>query len=493
LYELGQLILEIDHVMVGFVLTQRIKNIDELDNSSEISVNKIQDVEGSVLHIIALYVLPEKHIVEEYFLEFIIHKVLVSSNITHIALVTRSQNYPGNDVIGMESYVEELQQEKGSADIATRLHFKQGAQIIKPIANYRPNDEKNLGYGILLLYDKESRKLNSHQNIARNISGGPVELNPDLIKTIVDENFKLFLRQKETGKKIEYNPMSTFEELGLESMQLLELRALLSGEFSVDLPLNFFILHETPNHIINHFIEIKLKPYKEWLYETKWVSRANPEVKVLEPNKTWIVFSDSNEQISSSIIEHLHGHKQKCITILSRNNFQKIDESTFSIRSISQDDYKQLFNEIQNFNEIAGVIYLCGLCDEVSELRDPPLSVLEGFHRYSLEGLILLVNNLATLKFPNPPRLWVVTKSIEQDGGVDSLSEWPLYALSKIIKEEYQKFQCTYIAINGQESPIEASERLFEEIEKVKDLSPVLSVRLLIQYVSRNFLPKLVI
>lgn len=49
------------------------------------------------------------------------------------------------------------------------------------------------------------------------------------------------------------------------------------------------------------------------------------------------------------------------------------------------------------------------------------------------------------------------------------MAECPLNALCKIIREEYPKFRCTYVAIDPRESPTESCETLFDELRSGTD------------------------
>jgi len=462
-YPEGQLIMETEKEILGFILSQKIANLDDLNTAQESTLETLEDPKGSIILLMSLLVVSKKHELKDQFLEFFLQKALVTNNIRQVASVLRCHNFPGQDVIGMESYVEELILEKGRADIATNLHVIHGAEINYPIPGYRPKDERNLGYGVLVSYTRNSRLLTTSQQPVKELPSFEEEINSEFIHRTIDQMTHIFL-QNCSAAKGQYDRTATFADMGIESLQLLQLRAMLSSEFAIDLPKNFFIICQTPNSIINFFIESKLQLYKQWLYETKWRSTAIPKPEILTPGKVWIIFEDLKNDIGLSLKEMLHDHNQKCISVALGNVFLKEDEENYTINSFSEEDYKRLLDTIPNRHNLCGIIYLWNDTENLNEFSDPTIEILEATHRNNLEGLVFLLNTLASIREVNTPRLWVVTQSIDQDGKVTSLAEWPLSALCKVAREEYQKFNCTLVAIDPQEKPTESCERLFDEI-----------------------------
>ncbi|MBS0635130.1 MAG: SDR family NAD(P)-dependent oxidoreductase [Verrucomicrobia bacterium] len=332
---------------------------------------------------------------EEEFLEFFLQQAFCTTGVTEVHAILSCENYPGKDVLSVELYVEELKHEKGSADLATKLHVKHGAEIIKCIPDYKPNDTKNLGYGVLVVYTKGSRVI-QHAVKLQNVLSYEREFSPDSIRESVEKIIK--------GFNVHYDKDKTVEELGFDDLQQLELRKFLSDEFRIDFPSNVFMLYPTPARIIDHIIAVKLQPYKEWLYETVWESTRKPDYRPLTSQRPWLLISEKDESYTQSLKEFLHEMGQQLTDDLS----------------------------------CAGAVVYLKAINLKGELEEQ--------HKAAIQPLVEIVNKMASLKSEFSPKLYVATESISIDGSEKCLVDWPLNALCKIIREEYPKFQCSVVS-----------------------------------------------
>lgn len=455
-----QFILETDKGFAGFLLSQRIKNLDVLTNVQEQAIDTLGDEKGSISLLIMLEVVPEKNELRDCLLKFFVQQALVTNDVTHAAAVLRCESFPGEDVLSMESYLEELIEEKGSPDRAIKIHLAQGAEIKGLIKKFRPEDKKNLGYGILVVYPRSSL-LFAPQQVSE-IEGYAEEITPELIEKRVDQMINVLLPK--TGN-IPYSRNTSFEDLGFDSNQLLQLRASVSTEFLIDLSRNFFTIHQTPLSVINFLIETKLKRYQQWLYEIKWQNTAIPDPNTHYPkNSLWILFEEPNDEVVLSLKKLFHEQEQSYITVSRGDQFRKENDTHYIINSSSLEDYTKLFNDIKDSSRLKGIIHLWNVSETISEKNEPAIEILESAHRSTLEGVLFLSKALATTRFVQTPSLWVVIKSLKEDGKVSSLIESPLNSLCKIAREEYNKFNCRVIVIDPRETPIDTAGRLFNEL-----------------------------
>lgn len=427
-YPHGQLVLETSAGIIGFLSALHLSSSDAL--VAEEHLDDLHDPQGSTVHLATFSVLPQNNLLlEEQFLEFFLQKTLSESMVNHVSCVLECQNYPGKDVISMESYVEELKQEKGSADLATRLHSRHGAEIKKCIPKYRPQDVKNLGNGVLVVYSRGKRTPVIRNDFKETLTFEK-EYTAESIEKSFENIIQRFLLESKKSLAVSYSKSSSFTHMGLDYLQLLELRSLLSEEFSMDLPSNFFVQYETAAAVINFFIDAKLQIYRDWFYKPQWQSTPKPQIETLPLNKNWLIVADLECSIVAPVCELLHEYGQKCIIVPSGSS-------------------------ISNLEDLEGVIYFTGAAED----KD-----LEKNLRSNIEGLVLLANQMAEKFVKKIPKLWVVTQSIAEDGNLTSLAEWPVNALCKIIREEYPQFQCCFVAVDAQESPLDAAEILFNEI-----------------------------
>lgn len=369
------------------------------------AVTALEDPHGPVLHI--THFAAKQY--EEELLQFVLQYAFSLPDSTYVTEAVSCQNYPGSDIISMESYVEELRQEKGSADLATKLHVASGAKIVSCLPNFRPEDKKNLGYAVLVAYTRES------------LTEAPLQLG-FYTTECTKESIQHLVTTLITSLCGTYSSDKTVSEMGLSDVQQVELRASLADELELDLPSNFFTLYPTGERIIHALIESKLKLFHDWLYEIKWQSTAKPDLISLTPNNSWHIAGENSSELSISLQEHLHTYSQRCTTLEAANN----------------------------------IVYI--------QLEPTPLEE-------SVMALVDLVNCAARLN--KECSLWVVTNYIAEDAAVEALNQWPLNALCKVIREEYPKLQCRFVSIDPLLSPQDNAELLFTELRAATDASDV--------------------
>jgi len=270
-------------------------------------------------------------------------------------------------------------------------------------------------------------------------------VNLDTITDMVDKAIVSFLPESTV-----YDRSKSITQLGLDQLQLLQLRNRLSQELSYELYPAFFHQYATADEIIQFFVDTKLHAFKDWIYETEWQSTAIPEIQELKPNNVWLIFTEIENEISPLLVATLHEHRQKCILVQPGKSFQKLGDDHFIINPHNPEDFVQL---LSHFESIAQVVYFWGY--------EPIIDTLKQFHKKAISGLLYLANHCAHLQ---NCRLWVVTDTTLTDGTGESLAEWPLAGLCKIIREEYPGLSCSYVAMDSTVSPAEVSDALFCEL-----------------------------
>lgn len=291
------------------------------------------------------------------------------------------------------------------------------------------------------------------------------------LKTITDKVDKAILSllsksgpEQAIDRSGDYARDKTLAQLGLDPRQQLQLRSLLSNEFSFEVYPAFFQQFTTPDAIIHFFFEMKLQTFKDWIYEIDWQTTAVPEGQELQIDNLWIVFCDEDAEMGSLLKAQLHEHRQQCVIVQPGKKFEQEGKEHFVVNPQSADDFKRLFSTIANISKLVGVVYSWGF-----DLPEKCLDNLQEFHKKNIGGLVHLSNQLGLLDLS--VKLWIVTQSMITDGNEESLANWPLNGLSKIILEEYPTLQCTYLALDSKVSVVEACDTLFCELT-AKSLEP---------------------
>lgn len=201
--------------------------------------------------------------------------------------------------------------------------------------------------------------------------------------------------------------------------------------------------------------------FNDWLYEIEWQSSPLSELQFVSFDRLWVIFADPNNAISQRTKEMLKENRQYCVMVYPGKEFGKIDATTFMVDPSSIGDYLQLFQNISNITQLEGVIYLWGY----DAIPVNTFESIDALHKSILGSAVILANAMSQSMLPAIAKLWFVMRSINTDGTIESLVQWPLGALCKIIREEYSKLQCTYLALDSAESTEKACLRLLNELK----------------------------
>ena len=264
-YPEGQLALEMNHKVVGIVYSQRITNSEDLINASIKTVEKIHQQDGRIVQLLGVNILPEMQHqnLGDQLLEFMLQKCCLMSVVVKVMGVTICKDYYKHDSITMEEYIK-LRNERGKlVDPNLRFHELHGAQIKGLISNYRIDDRKNKGYGVLIEYDIYQRKRDDIQinGCYLNETSGaePVELN-DKTRHIKDFLLKSIMLILGKVKEDEVSIERPLMEMGLDSADLLELAEQIGHKYQLLLEPTFFFQHNTISKVISRLqkqIDIK--------------------------------------------------------------------------------------------------------------------------------------------------------------------------------------------------------------------------------------------
>lgn len=454
-YPEGQLVLANAEGVQGVVYSQRIATIEELYHKQADTVSQLHTSTGTCVQLLALNIAPEKQQGEwgGELLEFILQKASFTQGVNQVIGVTRCIEYPGADKISMEDYLKEK-----NLDPVLKMHARHGAEIRGVVPNYRPLDDANNGYGILVVYPLISRTSIIETIHLDSFESSENEITHELIEKGVDQAIINLLSE---DKKEGYNRTIPLMDLGLDSLQLMELRSMIGWKFSIELQPTFFFQYGTAQAAIEYLIEKKLEVYKDWLYEIQWKQSQLPDGKPFTPDRLWVIFAEKNQQLTDCLSQLLEKNLQYCVFVKPGKTFQKLSDHLFEVNPNNSQEFYTLLSEIPQISQLAGVIYLWGFKELPS---DPPYPVIEAYMKVNCGGLVNLANALALSHVSESSKLWVVTQSIVSDGNNLSLVQTSLNALSKVIREEYPKSLCSHLALDPDQNPNENCEILSQEL-----------------------------
>lgn len=240
-YPDGQLVLEMDGVVCGVIYSQRIHNLDDLEGITSDRVGQLHAGGAPILQLLALNILPEYQQMNlgDQLLEFMLQRATVMEGVQSVAAVTLCKRYSQHRQYSVDQYIGWRTQHGKLHDPILRFHELHGATIRHPIANYRPGDRDNDGYGVLVTYDLERRQ---RDEITTTDTGRTQSLEVADIERRVHE---LVTGMLGVDGETAFATTRPLMEMGLNSADLISLGEAIRAEYQLDLESTFFFQHNT--------------------------------------------------------------------------------------------------------------------------------------------------------------------------------------------------------------------------------------------------------
>ncbi len=248
-------VLEIDGQLVGVMYSQRISSTDILRTTTYAEVPSLHDPKGPVIQLLAINILPEMQDkgLGDRLREFMLHLCALKGGIERVVGVTRCKNYMSHAHIPIEKYIHQRNEHGQRLDPILRFHEEGGATIEGIIPNYRPLDADNRGAGVLIAYDIRDRQprnsLTSQNKKAKPYSTAVKLRENETLDEIIKGCIRFVIGDERMGA---FAPKRPLMEMGLDSLELLELKTLLSQRLGMDLEPTFFFQYGTPDAIARY-------------------------------------------------------------------------------------------------------------------------------------------------------------------------------------------------------------------------------------------------
>ncbi|TAL51941.1 MAG: hypothetical protein EPN89_02590, partial [Methylovulum sp.] len=245
-YPQGQFVVEQQGEVVGAVYTQRILDEAELDRIDFYRAPELHDGNGTVVQLLGFNIKPEvQHLgLGDQVLDFLLYNLALDGNTQKVVGVSRCKqfvDYPGLDIA---QYLQQCRT-SGQWDTVLNFHVHHGAEVVKPLTDYWPDDVDNQGYGILIRYSLAERQDGYDTQHENQRPGDAARL-----EHIIDEAILTVLGPRREQR---FARNRALMELGLDSLDLLELRGLLSRRLGVNLEPMFFFSYGTADAIKAYF------------------------------------------------------------------------------------------------------------------------------------------------------------------------------------------------------------------------------------------------
>jgi acyl carrier protein len=166
----------------------------------------------------------------------------VTAGVEAVAGITRCRDWHLNRPMSLADYLRRTDADRLVTDPVPRFHQIHGARILGIVEDYRPSDTDNDGAGVLIGYDLhgqgQAHFSSSGIETPSQAPGDPAAIIEDCIRSLLGS-------RGADG----YAPDRSLRDIGLDSLDLMELRLLLGRRFGIDIGTSFFFVHPTPTAI----------------------------------------------------------------------------------------------------------------------------------------------------------------------------------------------------------------------------------------------------
>ena len=249
----NQMVLELDGCIVAALYTQRIASIDVLRTGRHRDLAHWHQPEGRYVQLIGLYVLPEMQGrgYSDALIELMLTYCMTLEGVDAAVGVTRCANFVQHKATcAVEDYVQRQNAQGQWMDPMLHFHTSHGAVIREVLPGFRPDDEDNDGTGVLIEYVLRGESSVTAETGTSNRPSGPSMMTVDPIEPAVRNTVLQVLGARRASVYNEHVPLM---EMGLSSLELLELRRLLSTRLGEALPSTFLFSYGTPEAIKGYF------------------------------------------------------------------------------------------------------------------------------------------------------------------------------------------------------------------------------------------------
>lgn len=218
------LVCELDGKVVAVLYMQRIASFDVLDEQRFMEISKTHDPDGPVVQLIAIGTDPEvgKLGIGSDLRSFALHLARLDRGVDCVVGVTRCRDFKGSGKT-MQEYVDNHVAGK-VVDPIVDFHTSHGAEVLKIVSGFRPEDTDNQGFGVLIKYDLKTL---GRELVPRKETKVSMIATLEVLSQIMEE----------LGYKLDSSDLQrSFFDYGMDSLELIRVRNRLCSSFSMDLP-----------------------------------------------------------------------------------------------------------------------------------------------------------------------------------------------------------------------------------------------------------------
>jgi len=251
------LVCVMNDVVVAVLYMQRILSLDVISQQRFQQVSETHSADGPIIQLIAIAADPKlKNMgIGSELRAFALHLARVDANTESVVAVTLCRNYKNYNKGTLQNYVDK--HVSGiHIDPIINFHTSFGAQVVRLVPDFRPEDTDNSGTGVLIQYSvKDLPKLARKPSISAVPSKHKVKTSSSVRKVEQDRSVFDILANIMAGFGYDVNQsnsMNGFFEFGMDSLELVEVQNKLSDQLGLELPATLLFDFPTVDVLARH-------------------------------------------------------------------------------------------------------------------------------------------------------------------------------------------------------------------------------------------------
>ena len=184
---------------------------------------------------------------------------------------------------------------------------------------------------------------------------------------------------------------------------------------------------------------------------------------------SWLIFTDKGG-VGDALSALLGARGERSILVARGQSYEQIDGEHYRIRPERPEDIRRLFEASLRSDQprCRGVLHLWSL--DVAPPEETTVASLNAAETLGCGSVLLLVQELARVESPDPPRLWLITRGAQAAGekcSPVSVAQSPLWGLGRVIAQEHPALWGGLADLDPEASGRDAdSHQLSEEISQ---------------------------
>ncbi|MDO9105376.1 MAG: SDR family NAD(P)-dependent oxidoreductase [Methylovulum sp.] len=250
-YPAGQWVLVVQDTIAGVIYSQRIADADALQHTSMARVADLHRDDGRIVQLLAVNILPtmQGQNLGDQLLEFMLLYCSLQTNVDAVLAISLCKNYDQHTGLSLAAYIHARNGQGVLLDPILRFHELHGAKIEGLIHDYRPQDSKNEGCGVLVSYDLSNRSRN--ELAIKNHDAQPVNLSRSSVLAYLQNTVLECLGEQ---RKSAFAPDRPLMEMGLDSTDLLQMGEKIADHYQHPLKPAFFFQYNTTEKVLAYLL-----------------------------------------------------------------------------------------------------------------------------------------------------------------------------------------------------------------------------------------------